>query len=87
MNNVNLYALLIGIMVMLAIYMALMIGIGKGYGGIQRTLLIFSAMFGLLTTLYLQENPILLDEYSEKIVISGLGILLSLLVFLRLKLK
>ena len=87
MNNVNLYALMIGIMVMLAIYMALMIGIGKGYGGIQRTLLIFSAMFGLLTTLYLQENPILLDEYSEKIVISGLGILLSLLVFLRLKLK
>ena len=53
----------------------------------KRPLAIFSAALGLLTTLYLQENPKVLGDYSEKIVLAGLGVLLAIFAYLRHKLR
>lgn len=83
LDNDFLYSLLIGILVMLAVYIVFTWDTNIN----KRPLAIFSAALGLLTTLYLQENSKMLGDYSEKIVLAGLGVLLAIFAYLRRKLK
>lgn len=76
------YSLLIGILVMLAVFIVFTWDTNIN----KRPLAIFSAALGLLITLYLQEDSKMLGEYSEKIVLAGLAVLLAIFAYLRKKL-
>ncbi len=81
MESMSLPSLLIGILVMLAIYLSLSRAFDTTNISVKRSLALFSAVVGLLTTLWLGSHPEVLREYSGKIVLSGLAVVLALLAF------
>lgn len=83
MDSIFIYSLLIGIMVMLALYLSLSRVMDIANTSVKRSLAIFSAAIGLLSTLWLESHPSVMREYSEKIVYAGLAVVLALLVFAR----
>ena len=85
--RIEVSSLLIGILVMLAAYLSISRIVDVNKVSVKKSLAIFSATLGLLSTLWLQNNPAILKEYSEKIVIAGLGIILALLALARKSLK
>jgi hypothetical protein len=85
--DLNISSLLIGILVMLSAYLALSRVVDVSNTSVKKSLAVFTAALGLLSTLWLQDNPAVLRQYSEKIVIAGLGIVLALLAFARKSLK
>lgn len=87
METLSIPSLLIGVLVMLAIYLTLSRVIDIGNISVKKSLALFSAGIGILTTFWLEANPSLMRDYTEKIVIAGLGILLAFLAFARNSLK
>ena len=84
MDSNYLQSLLIGIMVTGAIFVVLQNVFGSGA---RKALGIFAGAAGLLTTLWLQENPMALREYSAEIAVAAIGVVLALLAFARNSLK
>lgn len=76
-------ALLIGVLVMLAIYIGLQRAFGEASTSVRRAIAIFAAVVGILTMLWLQENPGSLEDYSAQIVAAGVAVVLALLALAR----
>ena len=81
--NTDVSSLLIGIMVMLAIYLALSRVMDYSHSTIKKASAIFSGVAGLLSTFWLRENPDILGDYTQQIVLAGLAVVIALLAFLR----
>jgi hypothetical protein len=77
--NATLSSLLIGIMVMLAIYLALSRVMDIANPSVKKALALFSAAVGLLATFWLRSHPNLLGHYTQEIVLAGLAIVIALL--------
>ena len=75
--------LLIGVMVTAALYIGLRLGLSHKFVSIKRAVAVFAAIAGLLTTFFLIENPDLLADYSARIVLAGLGVVLALIALAR----
>jgi hypothetical protein len=71
-------SLLIGIMVMLSIFLSLSRAFDIRNKAIKKALALFSAAAGILTTFWLQDHPDVLRDYSEKIVLAGLAVVITL---------
>jgi hypothetical protein len=82
MNSELIQPLLVGILVMLAVYIGLQRALA-GSVGTKRAAALFAAAAGLLTTLWLRENPDVLARYSAEIVIAGIAVVLALLALAR----
>jgi len=78
-----LFSLLIGIMVMLAIYLSLTRVMNISNLSIRRALALFSAAVGILVTFWLKSNPDILGSYTREIVFAGLGVVLALIFLAR----
>jgi hypothetical protein len=87
METLSIQSLLIGVLVMLAVYLSLSRVIDIGRVSVKRSLALFSAAVGLLTSIWLESYPTLLRDYTGKVVLAGLGVVLALLVFARKSLK
>jgi len=87
METLNIPSLLIGVLVMLAVYLTLSRVIDISNISVKKSLALFSAVLGILTTFWLESNPSIMHDYTERIVLAGLGILLALLAFARKSLK
>lgn len=83
MEPIIVYALLIGITIMLSLYVILARLLDSGDRSVKKALAIFCGAIGLLSALWLQENQSILREYSGKIVLAGLGVVLALLAYAR----
>ncbi len=70
--------LLIGVMVTVALYIALHNAFPQSA---KRALGIFVGACGMLTTFWLLENPLALREHSSQIVVAAIGVVLAFLVF------
>ena len=87
METLSIPSLLIGVLVMLAVYLTLSRVIDISNISVKKSLALFSAAIGFLTTFWLEGNPSIMRDYTERIVIAGLGVLLALLAFARKSLK
>lgn len=83
METIGTFSLLVGILVMLSTYLVLSKTVEVEIPSIKKSLVLFSATLGLLSTFWLRNNPEILGVYSEKIVIGGIGITLALLASAR----
>jgi hypothetical protein len=84
MTSEFLQPLLIGIMVMIAIFIGLRLSLNTKERSIIRAVAIFAAAGGFLTTFWLVENPEFLSYYSKRIVVGGLTAVLALIALARL---
>lgn len=75
--------LLIGILVLAAVYIGLRQVFTSASSSIKRSAIVFAAACGLLTTFWLMENPQALANYSAQIVAAGVAVVLALLVLAR----
>ena len=71
--------LIIGILVMTAIYIVLSRIFGTEDLSTRRALAIFGAGAGIVVTFWLRGNPAALREYTAQIAIAGIGVVLALL--------
>jgi hypothetical protein len=82
--NENVQAYLVGILSMLAVFLLLDRLQFLTSSSARRAGAIFAAAGGILVTLYLQSDPVLLSEIVQFNVITILGILTVLLILLKL---
>lgn len=75
--------LILGILVMTAVLIGLRQILASAAPQIKRSVVVFAAACGLLTTFRLRDNPAVLAEYSAQIVIAGLAVVLGLLALAR----
>lgn len=75
--------LLLGILVMTAVLIGLRQIQASAAPQIKRSVVVFAAACGLLTTLWLRDHPTVLADYSAQIVIAGLAVVLALLAIAR----
>lgn len=85
--DTSLSSLLVGIMVMLAIYLSMSCLTDVTNVSIKKSLALFSAATGLLSTFWLRSHPDLLEEYIGKIVLAGLAVIIALLAYALKSLK
>lgn len=78
-----LVALLIGIIVVADLYLLLERVLGFQSPQARKAVGIFAGAAGVLTTLFLRENPQLLHEVSTKLVLALVALLLATLALLR----
>lgn len=83
MDGEFIQALAIGILVMTAVFIGLRRATVVKSQQTNRALAVFSAAFGILTTLFLADHPDLLAEYAREIVIGNIGVVLALLLLAR----
>lgn len=83
LDDLNLIALFIGLMVTVVIVIAFDRGLGAGSRSMARARNVFAFLGGFLTYLVLLENPALLDQYATEIVIALIGLVLAFVAFLR----
>lgn len=83
MSSGLIQASIIGILVMVAVYIGLRRSIGQTAVSIKRAIAIFAAGVGILTMLWLRENPRDLTDYSAEIVAGGVAVVLALLALAR----
>jgi hypothetical protein len=76
-------ALAIGLMVLGAIYLALDLVFPSHDASVRKTKGVFAGAAGLLVTLYLWQDPQLLQEVSRRLVWQSLAVVLALLALLR----
>ena len=81
MNDIFFQSLIIGILVMVAIYIVLIQALDQNRRLVKRSIAVFSAGCGVLVTLWLGENPTALEEYTIQIVGAGVAVVLALLTF------
>lgn len=79
--------LLIGILVFAAVYIALQFLFGGTSRTVQRAAVVFAAACGLLTTLWLRDNPNVLAEAATRIVAAAILVVLALLALARRALR
>jgi hypothetical protein len=77
----NAPSLIVGILVMLALYLSLSRIFNLNDFSVKKSLTLFCAAVGLLTTLWLNDNPAVLEKYVSEIVGAGIAVVLALLVF------
>ncbi len=88
MNNNNfIQSLIIGVLVMVAIYIGLMQAFNQNRTFFKRSVVMFSASCGILVTLWLHENPTALKEYTTQIVTAGIAVLLAFLTLAKKRLQ
>jgi hypothetical protein len=75
------FALLVGVLVMLALYLSLSRAFDLTNSSVKKSLALFCVAAGLLTIFWLNENPAVLEKYVSEIVGAGIAVLLALLVF------
>jgi len=83
MSPVLIQSLLIGILVMTAVYIGLQRAWGQNASTLKRATAVFSAACGMLTTFWLMENHTILAEYATRIVVGGIAVVLALLAIAR----
>lgn len=76
-------ALIVGVLVMLALYLTLMRTFESGGYSARKSLALFCAGAGILTTLWLNQHPDILEKYVSEIVGAGIAVVLALLIFAR----
>jgi hypothetical protein len=81
MDAVYLSALMVGVLVMLALYLSLARVIDVVDRSVKKSLALFCAVSGILTTFWLNRHPDVLEKYVAKIVGAGIAVVLMLLVF------
>jgi len=69
------FPLLIGLLVMVAIYISLW----NFFRSMKRAIGVFAAICGIVTMLWLQDNPYAIEKYSAQIAVGGLTVVLALL--------
>jgi ABC-type sulfate transport system permease component len=73
----SLVSLGIGLLVMCAVY----VGLRRAFGGkdstVRRAIAVFSAVAGIVVTLFLREHPDLLEQQGTKIVLALIGVVLA----------
>ncbi|MBT3313182.1 MAG: hypothetical protein HN390_01075 [Anaerolineae bacterium] len=79
MDSVFIKSLIVGALVMLALYLSLSKVFDINNYSVRKALGLFAGAAGLLTTFWFLENPALLEKYVAEIVIGGIGIVLALL--------
>ena len=72
-------ALIIGVMVMLAVFLSLSRFFDINNSSVKKSLALFSAATGLLSTLWLRVNPTVLRDYWAQIAVAGILVVLVLL--------
>jgi len=77
----NAPSLIVGILVLLALYLSLSQVFDLNDFSVKKSLTLFCAAVGLLTTLWLNDNPAVLEKYVSEIVGAGIAVVLALLVF------
>ena len=87
MENNWLQALLLGISIMMAIFIAINIAYKGQDQSKQRVFALFSAAIGLAITYFLAQNPLFMEKYLLKVNWTGVALVLALLWFFRSKLK
>jgi hypothetical protein len=83
MNAIFSSALLVGILVMLALYLSLSRVFDLTDFTVRKSLALFCAAIGLLTTFWLNDNPVVMGKYISEIVGAGIAVVLALLIFAR----
>ncbi|MBT6063050.1 MAG: hypothetical protein HOG55_17880 [Anaerolineae bacterium] len=83
MDTYFIKALILGVLVMLALYLSLSKTFDIDHFSTRRTLDLFSGGVGLLTTFSLIENPAVLNKYVNETVIGGLGVVLAIITLAR----
>jgi len=78
-ENDSVWAILIGVLVTASVYLCLGPLLRRDWPSARRALGLFAGAGGILTTLYLLENPSLLGEYVHLIVLGLLGVVLGLI--------
>ena len=73
----------IGLLVMCAVYIGLRRAFGGGDRSIRRAAAVFSAVAGIVVTLFLREHPDLLEQQGTKIVLALIGVVLALIATIR----
>lgn len=79
----NAPSLIIGILVMLALYLSLSQVFDLNDFSVKKSMILFCAAVGLLTTFWLNDNPAVLERYVSEIVGAGIAVVLALLIFAR----
>jgi hypothetical protein len=83
MNSEFWLSLGIGLLAMCAVYIGLRRALGAGDPTIRRAAAVFSAVAGILVTLFLREHPDLLEQQGTKIVLALTGVVLALIATIR----
>lgn len=73
----------IGLLVMCAVYIGLRRAFGSGDPTVRRAAAVFSAVAGIVVTLFLREHPDLLKQQGTKIVLALIGVVLALIATIR----
>jgi drug/metabolite transporter (DMT)-like permease len=73
----SLVSLGIGLLVMCAVYVGLRRAFGSKDPTVRRAVAIFSAVAGIVVTLFLREHPDLLEQQGTKIVLALIGVVLA----------
>jgi len=76
-------AIAIGILVLTSTFIAFRLAFPKNDRVLRRASVVFAGVSGFLVSLYLFENPALLERYALEIVIGLLSIVVVLIAFLR----
>ncbi len=79
MDSTYVSALAVGVLVMLALYISLSQIFDTDDRSVKKSLALFCAAAGLLTTLWLRQHPDALEDYTVKIVAAGIAVVLALL--------
>ncbi len=83
MDAIYISALAVGILVMLALYLSLSRIFDQTDRSVKKSLALFGAGVGILTTLWLNQHPDILEKYVSEIVGAGIAVVLTLLIFAR----
>ena len=82
MNN-DVSSLLIGLLVLAAIYLGLSRVFDVTKPSVRKALGVFSGVAGLLSTLWLRDHPDQLGKYTQEIVVASLAVIIVLLARVR----
>jgi hypothetical protein len=80
-------SIFVGVLVMLALYLALSKSFEVNNYYIRRALGLFSGVTGLLVTFWLLENQSALEKYVAEIVVGSIGVVFALFAFAKKKAK
>ena len=73
----------IGLLVMCAVYIGLRRAFGRGDSTVRRASAVFSAVAGIVVTVFLNNNPDVLQAQGLKIVLALIAVVLALIAVAR----
>ena len=80
-------SLVVGILITLALYLALSKAFDINSAYIRKSLGLFAGWVGLLSTFWFLENPNFLEKYVAEIAVAGIGVVLALFALAKKSLK